>query len=241
MPPLANKGKTKGRSDARRSRSRNTTPSSVLSAGTAPLAPIATAYLEIDTAKLLVPQSPTYSDVLDKLGSGANVLDPKQFDSLLESLKTLSSLAEARSQACDAAMRELVNKRKEVAEEQRENERMEREAEQRRARAKKDVEDEDHDDRGRKSAKVKKRKERSRGREEAEERPLAHGAHGVAKQDGSDIKAEGKSWHNFVFGSESTIIFLVTVQSLDGVFLFFRCRATFTSLLSLPQISFLLL
>ena len=207
MPGPATKGKTKGRSDPRRSRSRNTTPSSVLSSGTAPLAPAATAYLEVDTAKLLVPHSPSYNDVLDKLGGGANSLEPKQFDLLLESLKNLSSLAEARSLACDAAMRELVNKRKEVAEEQREVERMEREADQRRARAKKGIdEDEDHE-RGRKAGKVKKRKERSAVREEAEDRPLAHGAHGLAKQDGSDIKAEGKHIHNSILEFEVVGIF----------------------------------
>lgn len=187
MPPIANKGKTKGRGEARRSRSRNTTPSSVLSSGTAPGGPATTAYLEIDTSKLLVPNSPTYGEVLDKLGNGAHILEPRQIEQLLESLKTLSALVEARSLSCEQAIRELVKKRKEVAEE--ENERLEREEEQRRVTAKKHAED---DDRGRKAAKVKKRKDRSVTRADAEDRPLAHGAHGVAPQDGSEIKQEGK-------------------------------------------------
>ncbi|KKY22775.1 putative transcriptional regulator [Phaeomoniella chlamydospora] len=185
MPPIANKGKSKGRSDTRRSRSRNTTPSSVLSSGTAPIVPVVTPYLEVDTSKLIVPSSPTYGEVLDKLGNGAHALEPKQIEQLLESLKTLSALVEARSLSCDAAMRQLVTRRREVAEEQREQERLEREAEQRRARKEADGDD----DRGRKAAKVKKRKDRSSTRGE-EDRPLAHGAHGVIKQDGSEIKEE---------------------------------------------------
>ena len=211
MPPLANKGKSKGRSEARRSRSRNTTPSSVLSSGTAPLVPTVTAYLEVDTSKLMVPSSPTYTDVLDRLPNGANILEPKQIESLLDSLKTLSSVVEARSKSCEAAIRELVSKRKDIVEEQHENERLEREAEQRRALAKKEADDDE--DRGRKSGKVKKRKDRSGTRGGAEDRPLAHGAHGVTKQDGSEIKEEGKSCSRFVMGSaamQAGVVVLVT-------------------------------
>ena len=188
--PLATKGKGKGRGEPRRSRSRNTTPSSVISSGTAPLIPSSTPFLDVDTAKLIVPGNPSFSDVLDRLPTGSHILEPKQIDSIIDSLKTLSSLVETRSTICEQAIRKLVERKKDVAEEQREYERIEKE-EHRRFQAKKGAGDDD--ERGRKSAKVKKRKERSGTRGDGEDRPLAHGAHGVAKQDGSDIKEEGKS------------------------------------------------
>ena len=49
---------------------------------------------------------------------------------------------------------------------------------------KKEAEEEDDEIRGRKGGKVKKKKERSIAREE---RPLARGAHGLARQDGLDL------------------------------------------------------
>jgi transcriptional adapter 3 len=191
MPPLAAKGKGKGR-DARRSRSRNTTPSSVISTSAMPTAPTLTAYLGIDTARLLVPSSPQYADMIEKLELKHGMPEPKHLDSLVEQLRQLSDAAEARSQACYLAMTALSDKRKEIAEQERERERREREAESRRARMRKEAEEADDDAVVRKAGKVKKRKDRPSIREE---RPMAHGAHEVARQDGLEIKQEGQSIH----------------------------------------------
>ena len=186
MPSLATKGKGKGR-DARRSRSRNTTPTSVISAGAVPAV---TAYLGIDTARLLVPSSPHYADMIENLELKQGMPEPKHLDILVEQLRQLSDAAEARSQACYLAMTALSDKRKEIAEQQRERERLEREAESRRARMKKEAEEADEDALLRKASKVKKRKDRPSAREE---RPMAHGAHELARQDGIDVKQEGQS------------------------------------------------
>jgi transcriptional adapter 3 len=198
MPPLATKGKGKGR-EARRSRSRNTTPNSVISTSTSvfPSAPARTAYLGIDTARLLVPSSPQYADMMEKLELKQGMPEPKHLDSLVEQLRHLSDAAEARSQACYLAMTALSDKRKEIAEQERERERLEQEAESRRARMRKEAEEAAaavaaaaaEDMVVRKAGKVKKRKDRPSMREE---RPMAHGAHEVTRQDGIDVKQEGQ-------------------------------------------------
>lgn len=203
MPPLAAKGKGKGR-DPRQSRSRNTTPSSVLSGGTGPVIPPSAIYLESDTNKVMAAPEISYTDVVDRLGSNATVPDPRYLERLVSQLKALGEHAEARVLACDAALRELVIRRREIAEAQREQDRIEREAEQRRARLKKEAEDDEDDIRSSKAGKIKKRKERSTGREEHESRPLTHGAHGVARQDGLEIKSEGTLQ---IFALQSTKVY----------------------------------
>lgn len=189
MPPLANKGKGKGR-DARRSRSRNTTPNSVISTSAVLSAPASTAYLGIDTARLLVPSSPQYADMIEKLELKQGMPEPKHLDSLMEQLRQLSDAAEARSQACYLAMTALSDKRKEIAEQERERERLEREAESRRARMRKEAEEAEDEAVVRKAGKLKKRKDRPSVREE---RFMAHGAHEVARQDRVEVKQEGES------------------------------------------------
>lgn len=178
MPALASKGKGKAR-DARRSRSRNTTPSSVVSAGTAANGPSATSYIDLDLSKLVVPPNPQYGDNLD-----GRPADPKQLEMLVEELRQISEFAEARAKVCDAAMRDLAAKRKELVDEERERERVEREAvELRRLKAKKDIEDADDETGSRKGFKLKKRKDRSGVREE---RQTTHGVDGV------EVKNEGQ-------------------------------------------------
>lgn len=184
----ASKGKGKGREGGRRSRSRNTTPSSVLSGSTAITGPSYTAYLETDTSKLLVSTSSQSAEIIERLGSTTGVLDPAKLESLLSHVKELSQSAEDRSSACDQAMRNLRPKIKDTEQEE-EQERLERESEQRKAKMKRESHEDDDDTRGRKAGKVKKGKDRSSVREE---RPLTHGAHGVARQDGLDVKPEGK-------------------------------------------------
>ena len=107
---------------------------------------------------------------------------------MAEDLKALSRLAEARSQAYDEGMRELVRRRKERAdEERREAEAAARELEEKDRLRK--IAEEEEDIRVRKGAALKKKNERNI---KTEERPLTHGAHGVARQDGLvDVSPKG--------------------------------------------------
>src|SRR5271163_1941965 len=220
--PLANKGKGKGR-DGRRSRSRNTTPSSVISAGTGPVIPSVTPYLEVDTSKLHVPSHPQYGDILDRLDTKPGIPEPKHLETLVEQLRQLSEAAEARAQVCDAAMRELADKRKAIGDEERERERIDHELELRKAKAKRDTEDRSDGAGGKRALKPKKRKERS----EALEEKLAH------ISDGVEVKVEGKTSDYAIataFPAGPQTIFSATDITLllhnihfTGFALFFKC------------------
>lgn len=183
MPPLSSaRGKSKGTRDARRSRSRNTTPSSIPSATTGPQP----SYLDNDMTKLLISSTLHYTDILEDLGSStSSIPDHRSLDVLVEQLKMLSQLADQRGDACNVGMRELSQKLKDAKEEMRNLETMEREAEERRKMTR---EVEADDGRASKGGKLKKKKDKTK-----EERPLTHGAHGVARQDGVDVKTESKS------------------------------------------------
>ncbi len=184
MPPSGGKGKGKGR-DNRSSRSRNTTPSSVVSAGANMGSN--TAYLDIPITSLMVPTNITYDDILERHGGGGGIPDPKHLEALAADLKTLSMLAETRGKACYKGMSELAARRKDrLLEGEREKERVRREADEK-EKMRKDAEELD-DRSGKKGSKIKKIKERSVVREE---RPLTHGAHGVARQDGVDTQMTG--------------------------------------------------
>ena len=130
-----------------------------------------------------MPSHPEYADVLRGLESKSGVPEPKHLETLVEQLRQLSEAAEARAQVCDAAMRELADRRKAIADEEREQERIERELELRRAKAKRDTEERSDGAGSRRGAKPKKRKERS----EALEEKVAHGTDGV------EVKVEGKT------------------------------------------------
>ena len=182
MPPLGGKGKSKGR-EARQSRSRNTTPSSVVSAAVS-VGPSNTAYLDIPIGNLVIPTNISYDDILERHGGGGGIPDPKHLESLANDLKILSQLAETRSQASDGGMRELSKRRKEAIDDEREREQASRDAEEK-ENMKRAAEDED-DGRERKGAKAKRKRESGR-----DERPLTHGAHGVARQDGLGTLSKG--------------------------------------------------
>ncbi|KAI9820134.1 MAG: Transcriptional regulator [Thelocarpon impressellum] len=182
MPPLASKGKSKGGRDSRRSRSRNTTPSSV-GASASNGGAGNTAFLDMPLSQLMVPTNLTYDDMLERHGNGSGIPDPKHLDALAADLRTLAQLAEARGQVCDGGMRLLSRKRKESLEEERQREQATREIEDRREKLKKDAAARDEEEKGSRASKLKRRKERSKVREE---RPLVHGAHGLARQDGLD-------------------------------------------------------
>lgn len=153
----------------RQSRSRNTTPSLVAGAqGEAGY----TAYLELP-----VRQFRTADDIIEHYGSA--IPSSKDLEALLERLKQLVDVVEIRGSVCDKGMRMLAQTRKERLEEIE----TERRDEERKERLKRDAADEE--ERGRNKAnKVKKRKDLSSTREE---RPLTHGAHGLAPQDGSNL------------------------------------------------------
>lgn len=186
MPPLGGKSKPKGR-DGRRSHSRNTTPISMVSIPISIIGPPTTAYLEIPIGNLVGSTTINYDDILERHGGGVGIPDPKHLESMANDLNTLSKLADIRGQACDGAMRDLAKRRKDRLEEDREREQVKREVEEKES-LKRAAEDED-DARGRKGGKPKKLKKECNGIKE--ERPLTHGAHGLARQDGLDLSRKG--------------------------------------------------
>ena len=181
MPQFSGTGKTKSR-DGRQSRSRNTTPSSNISIPISTNTSSQTAYLEIDLGKIMVPTNVTYEHLLGQYGGGQGIPDPSSLNQMVDNLKMLGQLATERAAACDGGMRELVNRRKQRVEEEQQLEQENRNREEK-ASLKRAAEEEEA--RGRKTLKLKKvKKERSSVREE---RPLAVGAHGLARQDGLDF------------------------------------------------------
>ena len=185
-PPLGGKSKPKVR-DGRQSRSRNTTPFPTVSIPVS-VVPAATAYLEIPIANLSDSTTINYNNILEQHSGGGGIPDPKDLESMANDLKTLSIYADTRCDACDGAMRELSKRRKERMEDDKEREQVRRDAEEK-DNLKRLAEDEE-DPRGRKGGKLKKIKKE--GGIVKEERPLAHGAHGLARQDGLDLPVKGE-------------------------------------------------
>ncbi|KAL8848937.1 MAG: hypothetical protein Q9221_006031 [Calogaya cf. arnoldii] len=178
MPPLSGTSKAKSR-DGRQSRSRNTTPSSNISIPIASNFSSQTAYLEIEVGKIVVGTNVSYEHLLNQHGGGQGIPDPSSLNQMVDNLKMLGESAKDRALTCEHALRELVNRRAQRVEEEQqlelENRHKEDKANQKRAA-------EEEEARGRNTLKVKKvKKERSTVREE---RPLAVGAHGLARQDG---------------------------------------------------------
>ena len=85
------------------------------------------------------------------------------------SLKSHSDVTRNRSETCDKGMREISRKRKHVVEQAREQERADREAE------------ETKKERIKQQSKLKKERD-------TDDRPLAVGAHSMARQDGLDTR-----------------------------------------------------
>lgn len=192
MPPAIKNGKSKGR-EGMQSRSRNTTPSSIASA---PLAstPSNTSCLDIPIPNLMVPTNISYDDILDRHGGSGGIPDPSHLTMMVKDLKQLCDLADARCQTCVEGIQLIEERRRAINEKELERER-EREQTSRtkeieeRESLQREVEDDDNS-RGRKASKVKKRKDPSSVREE---RPLNHGAHGLARQDGLELPLKGTS------------------------------------------------
>ncbi|KIW74891.1 hypothetical protein Z517_11661 [Fonsecaea pedrosoi CBS 271.37] len=151
MPPLPSASKKKNR-DGRRSRSRNTTPSSVISAGTAPPAPTTTPLLELEVSKLLVSSKPNYAEIIDHLDTHGSKLEPKSLHDIIDQLKHLSESAEKRAESCEKAIRLIHEQKKNVETDQQDRDRQAEQA--RRAKARKE------DGQSQKNPKAKKRKDR---------------------------------------------------------------------------------
>ena len=160
MPPLgsASKSKTKHK-DARHSRSRNTTPSSVLSgpAHSSSSIPTTTPFLQLDTTKLLVASHPSYADILERLETKPTNLEPKQLEDIIQQLRQLGDAAEKRVDSCEKAIRLIHEQLKELDSEHKERE---RQAEQ--TRRSKSTKLKKEDSSTQKVSKDKKRKDRDR-------------------------------------------------------------------------------
>ena len=196
MPPAASKGKSKGGRESRRSRSRNTTPSSVGASASSFHGAGSTAFIDSPLMHLMVPTNLNYDDILERHGSASGIPDTKHLETLAADLRALADLAELRGQVCDRGMRELSHRRKERLEEEMEKERENRDAEERRERMRRETLAHEAEEDRIKNGRSKKRKDRSGARES---RPLAHGAHSVARQDGLDVEMEGTYHSRFRF------------------------------------------
>lgn len=181
MPPApAHKGKGKGR-DVRQPRSRNTTPNSSFSSSNPAVVLFPPRYLENDVSKLLVPSSTQYAEVLDRTSGIGPIPDSKSLGALMDQLKSLGQMAEERKDVCNAGLKELSQRRKEVVEDLDVGDR---------TKVKRETEEDEEAGQGHKGGKLKKRRERGSFKEEME-RPLTHGSHEVARQDGAETKVEG--------------------------------------------------
>lgn len=124
----------------------------------------------------------TADDLIEIYGS--TIPSSPDLEALLDRLNRLTDVVETRCQVVDKGMRQLSDMRKKRLAEI-ENERVEVESKE---RAKRDAADEE--ERGRhRASKIKKRKDISAAREE---RPLTHGSHSLARQDGPDL---GTAFH----------------------------------------------
>ena len=192
MPPAVGKTKPKGK-EGRQSRSRNTTPSSSVSAPLTSTIPSHTAFLDLPVSSLEIPTNISYESVLERHGGGGGIPDPNHLETISNDLKTLAALANTRSDVNTKGMRSLSERRKQILEQEREREREQvarNRADEERKSLKREVEEEEEEEeeRERRDGRVKKKKERSTGRGE---RPPKHGAHGLARQDGLDLPLEG--------------------------------------------------
>jgi len=171
MPPPPSQKGTGKKGRIGQSRSRNTTPSLVGKEAAIVETDLGdTAFLELPIQSFR-----TSDDVVDNYTSA--IPNSKDLELLLERLKRLVDVVETRSAVCDRGMRMVAQAKKDRLYE------IELEArdEEQKERLKREVADEE--ERGRNKAnKIKKKKDSAK-----EERPLTHGAHELAPQDGSNL------------------------------------------------------
>ena len=181
------KGTAKKGRDIRQSRSRNTTPN-LTGSVVPPSESGETSYLGLPIQSFR-----TSDDIVESYGSP--IPTSKELETLLERLRQLVAVVETRGTVCDRGMRMAAQARKDRLEEI-ENQRRDEEQNE---RLKKEAADEE--ERGRNKAnKIKKKKDVNTAREE---RPLTHGAHGVAPQDGSQLGTLSCLFNFFCIHSKS--------------------------------------
>lgn len=172
--------------DGRQSQSRNTTPGSIVSVPINVAGPSNSIHSDTSMSGLMEPSSISYEDILGR-HSGGGIPDLRHLEQMARDLASIDLQGVTKGEIFDTAMREGARLRKERFDEEQEKERMRREAEEREI-LKRAAEDED-DAKGRRTTKPKKlKKERS---DMKEERPLTHGAHGLARQDGLEVPVKG--------------------------------------------------
>jgi hypothetical protein len=165
--PTPGPSKHKGKAQHRDARSRNTTPASTSSVSQM-AEPILTPYLQTSLSQHATLSNTPVDDIFDGSSSSNNPPSAITLRAITESVRTqLLNTIKPRSEICDRLMRELSSKTKDRAERTRlrEIENAEREAEERRKAIV--------------SVTPKKRAH-------DEDRPLAVGAHGLARQDGGE-------------------------------------------------------
>ena len=108
----------------------------------------------------------SYDDVLDQFCKGSTPPASVTLKKIADALRICSEVSRQREATCDQGMREFSSQRKELAEIVREQEIAEREADDREKDIKMKLEDDE------------------------DSRPLAVGAHSLARQDGIDTKSK---------------------------------------------------
>ncbi|EPQ64345.1 Bgt-2662 [Blumeria graminis f. sp. tritici] len=175
MPLLpSQKGTGKKGRDPRHSRSRNSTPSLPGNVGSLIGSDGATPFLELPTHAFRATE-----DFSSSYAGG--IPNSKELDTLLDRLKNLIQVVESRSSACDKGMRLLAQSRKDRLEEIE----AERREEENKERLKQEVQDEE--ERGKNKGNKNKRRKVLSGN--TEETPLNYGAHGLANQDGTNLRS----------------------------------------------------
>lgn len=157
---------------ARRSHSRNTTPMS-RSSVSRDADPILSPYLQTSLSQHATLSNTPVDDIFDGSSGSSNPPSAATLRAITESVKTqLLNTIKPRSEICDRLMRELSGKRKERTERTRQREIEMAEKEAANARRKDPIV----------AITPKKRSH------DGEARPLAVGAHGIARQDGGDTQ-----------------------------------------------------
>jgi transcriptional adapter 3 len=169
MPPQPGQKGTGKKSGARRSRSRNTTPSSIGGPSTLSSVTEETAFTEL---RIVPYQRATYDEMVEQ-HNGSAIPDSRALDALLDRLKRLLEAVDARHKVVYKGMSEMSHLRQERS--------IEIEAERRDDEHRERLRRDEEEDLARKAAKSKKKKDMKA----RDERPFAHGSHGFAPQDGS--------------------------------------------------------
>lgn len=172
--------------DGRQSQSRNTTPGSIVSVPVSVIGPSNTMHPDASMGGLVESNTTNYEDILGR-HSGGGIPDPRQLEHMARDLTNIDRQADLKGETFDTIIRELIRLQKDRIEEEREREKQKRELEEKELL--KRVAEEEDDAKGRRVTKPKKpKKDRSDLREE---RPLTHGAHGLARQDGLNLPGKG--------------------------------------------------